>query len=74
MTTVETFLSILGLIVGVAVFAFFGCLLFEKSVKEDRNIISAVLFAVSLIALIFCAMFAMALIAFILITLFGIEG
>lgn len=35
--------------------------------------ISAVLFAVSLIAIIFCALFVLALIAFIMITLFGCE-
>ena len=71
MTTAESIMLIFVLIAGIAVFAFIGCLAFDKCFKAERAIISAALFAVCLIAVIFCALCIMALIAIICMTFCG---
>lgn len=75
MTTAESIKLIIGLIIGIAVFAFIGCLAFDKCFNEESAIISAVLFAVCLVAVIFCALCITALIATIcMIFCGGVAG
>ena len=63
MTTAESIKLIIGLIAGIAVFAFIGCLAFDKWFNEESAIVSAGLFAVCLFAVLICALCIMALIA-----------
>ncbi len=75
MTTAESIKLIIGLIAGIAVFAFIGCLAFDKCYNAESAIISAILFSVCLIAVIFCALCIMALIAIIcMIFCGGVSG
>ena len=63
MTTAESIKLIIGLIIGIAVFAFIGCLAFDRFINEESTIISALLLAVCVVAVLICALCIMALIA-----------